>query len=534
MKKFIAAALLSLWASVASAGVTCTLPFNLLNNTIADATQVMANYNALVTCFTQAAASGVNSDITALTAISTPLTPAQGGSSVYIAGVSTGSANAQVVATPVPAGFSLTTNKRITFIAGFTNTGPATINVNGLGATNIYRQSPIGAIQLRGGELAAGNSVEAVYDGLQFVIYNPQAAINTGPLTALASATTTDIGLVPSHNVLITGGTTITGFGSSAVSTFPLYKLVFQGALTLVYNGTTNILIGGANIPTASGDSAWMMYLGGGAWLMTDYTRASGTAVINPTPMSGAQGLLIKNNAATPSSIMDITTDQAVMINPAGNVPIYATAVSLSINCSVNGANGLDAGGLSTNTWYNLFLISNGTTTSGLASTSATNPTMPAGYTYLVRVGAVSTDGSANFYRTRQQGARAVYQVVTASNTTAPRVMATGSASAWTAIATGAYVPPTATQIKGITSSISMGNNTTTSMAPNNNYATTSTGNTAATPWSITNSTGAANGLSANMVFEFNLESTNIYYGSNAGGSTAISAVGWTDKVNAN
>lgn len=49
------------------AGVPCTLPFNLQNNTVADATQVMANYNAIVTCLGSAAAAGVNSDITNLT-----------------------------------------------------------------------------------------------------------------------------------------------------------------------------------------------------------------------------------------------------------------------------------------------------------------------------------------------------------------------------------------------------------------------------------------------------------------------------------
>lgn len=77
MRKLLLGFLLSLWASIASAGVPCTLPFNLQNNTIADATQVMANYNALVTCLGNAAAAGANSDITALFGLTTPLTNAQ-------------------------------------------------------------------------------------------------------------------------------------------------------------------------------------------------------------------------------------------------------------------------------------------------------------------------------------------------------------------------------------------------------------------------------------------------------------------------
>mgnify|MGYP001599386539 FL=1 len=61
-------------------GLVVTLPFTLTNGTTADASQVMANYNALVTAFTLAAEAGVNSSITALTGLTTPIPPASGGS----------------------------------------------------------------------------------------------------------------------------------------------------------------------------------------------------------------------------------------------------------------------------------------------------------------------------------------------------------------------------------------------------------------------------------------------------------------------
>jgi microcystin-dependent protein len=67
------------FVSTAQAGVPCSLPFQLQNNQIADATQVMANYNAIITCLQNAAAAGSNSDITALNALSTPIPPASGG-----------------------------------------------------------------------------------------------------------------------------------------------------------------------------------------------------------------------------------------------------------------------------------------------------------------------------------------------------------------------------------------------------------------------------------------------------------------------
>jgi hypothetical protein len=80
MKKLLLALALMLLPATAHATVSCSVPFNLTNGTTADATQVMANYNAILACLsTGAASSGSNSDITSLNALSTPITPAQGG-----------------------------------------------------------------------------------------------------------------------------------------------------------------------------------------------------------------------------------------------------------------------------------------------------------------------------------------------------------------------------------------------------------------------------------------------------------------------
>jgi len=66
--------------ATAHATVSCSVPFNLTNGTTADATQVMANYNAILACLSSgAASSGSNSDITSLNGLTTPITPAQGG-----------------------------------------------------------------------------------------------------------------------------------------------------------------------------------------------------------------------------------------------------------------------------------------------------------------------------------------------------------------------------------------------------------------------------------------------------------------------
>lgn len=535
MKKILAL-LLALFPAVASAQIVGTLPFQLQNGTTADATQVMADFNKILNDVNaNAAKNGVNTDITALTALTTPITPAQGGTSVYFASTSGGSANAQTVASPTPTGFTLAVGKRVTFIAGFTNTGAMTLNVNSSGATNVYKPTPSGPVALTGGEVIAGNYIEAVFDGTQFQLYT-DASVDGGygAVTVLASATTTDLGTIPSHNVSISGTTTITSFGSSASTVYPQYRIVFSGALLLTHSSALQ-LPGSGDITTAAGDVAFATYLGSGNWRVSPYQKVNGTAVVNPTPMAGAQGLLITNNSGTPNTNIDITADQAVMINPTGNVPIYASAVSVTINTTTTGANGLDTGSRANSTWYNLFLISNGSATAGLASTSATAPTLPSGYVYYVRVGAMRTDGSANFYRSRQLGSRAQYKVTAATNTAAMPLVSNGTVGTyssttptWVSTSLANFIPPTATEFAFVGLSQYSGNAPASwIVAPNTDYG----GNAGTNPGYQGNA--ALTGLNGPWLGNILLDSQNIAIASNGAGF-ALYASGWKDKVNAN
>jgi hypothetical protein len=101
--------------------------------------------------------------------------------------------------------------------------------------------------------------------------------------------------------------------------------------------------------------------------------------------------LRVANNASVPDTRVDVTCDEVVMLAVAGNA-VRATNISLTINLAVNGVNGLDTGVQGAAGFYHIFLISNGSTTAGLASRSATAPTMPGGYTYKKRVGTVVCD----------------------------------------------------------------------------------------------------------------------------------------------
>jgi hypothetical protein len=451
MKRFLALALLYLAALVpAQAGVPCSLPFTLTNGTLADATQVMANYNALVACLGNAAAAGANNDITALNGLTTPITPGQGGTNVYIGGTSTGSANAQVVATTTPNSFTLAAGQRVVFLPGFTNTGATTLNVRSTGAIAVTRLTPNGVIPLVGGELVSGQITEALYDGTEFVLAPiPGQSGGFGPVTAIASAATTDLGTVSSHNIQITGNNTITAFGASANVALPIYRIGFAGSLTLTNNNTSLALPSQANIITSQNDSALALYLGSGNWQIIAYQRSNGAAVIGSTPLCGALGLTITNNAGTPNTNIDYAAD-SVVLTSGGNVPFFANTVAGTIN-TTNGtvtptADGMDGENRPAGAWGYIWFISDGAVVRGLVSTTLA-PSLPATFVYKCRVGAMPFDGSQNLLRMFQAGAINQYKLTAATNTAQTFLVASGTTGTYSATS------PTlaATQVTGNT-----------------------------------------------------------------------------------
>lgn len=528
MKRLLLGLLLSAWTTLASAGVTCTLPFNLQNNTTADATQVMANYNALVTCLTNAAHSGVNSDITALTGLTTPITPAQGGSSVYVGGTSGGSTNAQTVASPVPLGFALTTGNQIVFVAGFTNTSALTLNVNSTGVKNVFKPTPSGPAALTGGEVQATDIVVAIYDGTQYQIKAISSQTGGfGPTVTTASASTADLALSLNHNAVISGSVTITSFGSNASLSFPVYRITFTGAPLLTYNATSLILPGAANIQAAAGDTAVADYLGSGNWRVSQYQKATGGAVIagQPTPASFSN-LSIK--VATNTTVT-VAADFVAMYN-ASNLA-FTAALSGTIDLGTNGAcNALDTGTIAINTWYAVYSISNGSTTCGLASASFTAPTMPSGYTYKARIGAVQTiNGSATLWGTWQFGRQAVYKLGLAQTTLLPTIESgakgtySNTAPTWSSPSLTRFVPPTASIGLFLMSSSWNGATVSTmQLAP-----TTSYGGYISTKPPPFDNAGVSFG---SFIFRIELEATTISWtSSNTGGYLAM--YGWEDNL---
>lgn len=166
-----------------------TYPNILTNGTTADANQVMADFNLIRNCANNNLAhNGANSDITSLSGITTPLSPAQGGSSLFVGGTSTGSANAQVVASTSPNSFTLTQGNVVSFVAGFANSGATTLNVFSLGAQTVNKVSAGALTALVTGDILVGVQYYVTWDGTVFELLNPSTISGnvTGPGSAVS------------------------------------------------------------------------------------------------------------------------------------------------------------------------------------------------------------------------------------------------------------------------------------------------------------------------------------------------------------
>lgn len=526
MKRLLLALTALLYATSFAAAqiVTGSVPNVFVNGTIIDATQVNADYNYIISQVnTNGAKNGANSDITALTALSTPIAPAAGGASEFVSGVAGGTANAITVSTTTPSitGFSLTAGYKVTFRAAATNTGAATLAVGSTAATNIVKQTPAGFVNLAGGEIVANEYATVIFGGTSYILIHDMTQGNGyGPLTSIAGAATVDLSTVYSRNAYITGTSfAVTSLGTPG-TTDNYYMTTWNTSGTVTISNAAASLLNGASYKNVISGDRILWYWNGTNWFEIAYWPN----IVKPA-MSGANNVTIKNNATTPNTQVDVTATEVVLVTSGGGQMTKASYGTCTINLSTTGAGGLDAGSITTSTWYHVYAIGQATggTVSCLASTSATAPTMPTGYAYFLRLGAVRTDGSSALYRTMQKGRKARFTLVTGSNTTTYYALATGStAGALTAAAVVA--PSTAVEVDGfleVTGGSGM-------------YVQANNSVGASRPANIAYSIGSScAGCAANMPYEVLLESSNIYYGSyNA--SDVLYETGWVDQVNAN
>lgn len=183
---------IGLFAQSATAAIVPSIPYNLTNGSLADATQVMGNFNTIITDVNaNAANNGINSDITSITGLTTPLSNAQGGTAFYTAGTSTGSANAQAFSIVSPFNFILATGNFVTGIAGFSNTGAMTLNTASTGVESVDKITAAGLASVGQGDVILGGNYTFFWDGTEYQLLNPTQS--TGIVTGPGSSTTNDV-----------------------------------------------------------------------------------------------------------------------------------------------------------------------------------------------------------------------------------------------------------------------------------------------------------------------------------------------------
>lgn len=161
---------------------------------------------------------------------------------------------------------------------------------------------------------------------------------------------------------------------------------------------------------------------------------------IGPSVIAAGRNIVSRTNAATPNSKIDITADE-LLLKDSNSGAFLAASVSVTIDITASGANGLDTGAEAGDTWYYGWVIAKADgTIAGLLSTSSTAPTMPSGYTFKALATAVRNNGSSNFVAYRQAGNEAFYYAgQNALNTNAP-------ATVQQTLSLAAYVPAIATE----------------------------------------------------------------------------------------
>ena len=248
---------------------------------------------------------------------------------------------------------------------------------------------------------------------------------------------------------------------------------------------------------------------------------------------SGVQGSFKNLKIQVTSNTQAIVTiDQIILFDSSSNAKLVSSVSSTLDKTILSAVNGLDTGVIANSTWYYVFTIAKVDGTKGvLMSLSSTAPTLPNGYTFKARIGAIKTHTDGTLLRTLQYGRKVQYVVTSATNTPNMPLMTSGSQGnlntpTWIAVNVLTFVPPTSVSIDVVLSITDGGaGSNQIIIAPNNSYGARTS---ATNPPPLVNMPYAA---ASNMVVSkiISLESTNIYCAASA--TAYCFCAGWEDNL---
>ena len=261
----VALGLMILSPFFADAQIIPSIPYTLTNGSLADATQVMGNFNTIVTdTNANAATAGANTDITSLTGLTTPLANTYGGTVISTGGVTGGSANAQTLTTVIPSAFALVIGNIVTGIAGYTNTGPMTLTVAGGSPQSVVVPTPSGLLSTPANSLVSGQTFVGIYDGTYWDLIDAPPNGVTNAQLALMSANTikanaTALSSIP-QNLALTSNTLL---GLSSTGTGLLAPISLDSSLQTRGNvlglASTNTYVSSILSPSSTNSSTPVM-----------------------------------------------------------------------------------------------------------------------------------------------------------------------------------------------------------------------------------------------------------------------------------
>ena len=256
-----------------------------------------------------------------------------------------------------------------------------------------------------------------------------------------------------------------------------------------------------------------------------------GSSFTNAASIQGASKNVHVYGPGT-SAAVTVSADSIIAKNSSNT---YANLSGISLTANTGAASGtinsLDTGAWAYSTWYNVFVVNGSGGTGLLFSLSATAPTLPTGYTYFARAGAIRTQ-SASYnpfgFAWNQYGRKMQY--VSNAGGYYP-VMSSGAAgtvnsttTTWVAVGVSGFVPPTASRINVLGSTSSGGGYI--FAAPNN----TQTGGYGSTTQPILSNINSVSGVTTAVAAEFTLESANIYWAS-LSGFNILFCTGYEDNL---
>lgn len=488
---------------------------------------------------------GDNSPKVATTAYVDAAVAAAAAVTVFVGGTSTGSANAQVLAATTPNTFTLTAGNSVIFNPGFTPTGATTIKVGSAAAKNLLKRTPTGPVALAGGEFIAGQQTSITYDGTQFLlnaasgnILTPTSLALTGVISpaALPAGNTNDYtpaGLAGASVIRLTGnsaGSVLTGIAAQPNGTVLIVSNIGTGLITLLGSNsgslTANQFENVAPLWLFPGQSTGLQYdttsLG---WRIVQAQTASPTG-------AARKNLKIVTTSITSSTI---TADELILEDPT-TAAFRATSVNVAYATGTSGLNGLDTGSMAASTWYYEWVVFNPVTNTmgALISLSSSAPTMPAGYTFKARVGAIFYDAGSKL-RFKVQYDR-VAQIVVGTNPTTTPVIASGAQGTYSAtsptlavISLANFAPPTAAKARLISYGAWKGASTANIIvAPNSSYGGTNNGPAGSNGNVLAVFTN--NSTFASLPTDIVLEAQSFAMASDTAGSV-IALLGWEDNL---